>query len=54
MTIADSPVSSVSELERLKVLHNGEKQQLTFSDAEFERRLAGLRQIMAAKDLDAV
>jgi creatinase len=49
-----SSVSSVSELERLKVLHNGEKVPLTFSDAEFERRLAGLRQIMAAKDLDAV
>ncbi len=46
--------SSVSELERLKVLHNGEKVQLTFSDAEIERRLAGLRRIMAEKDLDAV
>ncbi|MGP5727320.1 M24 family metallopeptidase, partial [Arthrobacter rhombi] len=40
--------------ERLKVLHNGEKVALTFSDAEFERRLAGLRKIMAEKDLDAV
>ncbi|AXH95402.1 aminopeptidase P family protein [Ornithinimicrobium avium] len=48
-----NPVSSVTELERLKVLHNGEKQQLTFSDAEFERRLSGLRQIMADKELDA-
>ena len=46
--------SSIAELERLKVLHNGEKVQLTFSDAEFERRLAGLRRIMAAKELDAV
>lgn len=46
--------TSVSELERLKVLHNGEKTPLTFSDAEFERRLGGLRQIMAEKDLDAV
>ena len=46
--------SSVAELERLKTLHIGEKQQLTFSDAEFERRLSGLRQIMAEKDLDAV
>lgn len=45
--------TSVSELERLKVLHNGEKQPLTFSDAEFERRLAGLRRIMAQKGLDA-
>ena len=49
-----SSVTSVSELERLKVLHNGTKVPLTFSDAEFERRLAGLRRIMAAKDLDAV
>lgn len=48
------PATSVSELERLKTLHNGEKQPLTFSDAEFERRLSGLRQIMAAKGLDAV
>jgi creatinase len=46
--------TSVSDLERLKVLHNGEKQPLTFSDAEFERRLGGLRRIMAEKDLDAV
>ncbi|MCG2621008.1 aminopeptidase P family protein [Arthrobacter sp. I2-34] len=54
MTIANASASSISELERLKVLHNGEKVQLTFSDAEFERRLSGLRQIMAEKDLDAV
>ena len=46
--------TSVSELERLKVLHNGSKVPLTFSDAEFERRLAGLRATMADKDLDAV
>jgi creatinase len=50
----NSTITSVAELERLKVLHNGEKVALTFSDAEFERRLAGLRSIMAAKDLDAV
>ncbi|MFT4471936.1 creatininase, partial [Arthrobacter sulfonylureivorans] len=50
MTIATSSANSVSELKRLKVLHNGEKQQLTFSDAEFERRLTGLRAIMAAKE----
>ena len=53
-TIDDHTVDSVAELERLKVLHNGEKVPLTFSDAEFERRLAGLRDIMADKDLDAV
>ena len=50
----NTTVRSVSELERLKTLHNGKKVPLTFSDAEFERRLAGLREIMAAKDLDAV
>ena len=54
MTIASANATNVSELERLKTLHNGTKQQLTFSDTEFERRLSGLRRIMAAKDLDAV
>ncbi|HBH55442.1 MAG TPA: creatininase [Kocuria sp.] len=49
-----SPATDVSELARLKVMHNGQKEQLTFSDAEFERRLDGLRQIMAEKQLDAV
>jgi creatinase len=53
MSIA-TPVTSVSELERLKELHNGTKVPLTFSDAEFERRLSGLRRIMVAKELDAV
>lgn len=52
MTITD--VSDISELQRLKVLHNGTKVPLTFSDEEFERRLAGLRSIMADLDLDAV
>ncbi len=50
----EASATSVSGLERLKVLHNGEKVALTFSDAEFERRLTGLRKIMAEKDLDAV
>ncbi|MEO8222280.1 MAG: aminopeptidase P family N-terminal domain-containing protein, partial [Specibacter sp.] len=55
MTIdISSAATSVSELERLKTLHNGTKSPLTFSDAEFERRLGGLRQIMAEKGLDAV
>ena len=54
MTITADNASSIAELERLKVLHNGTKGKLTFSDAEFERRLGGLRQIMAAKSLDAV
>ena len=51
--MTQNTVNSVAELERLKVLHNGAKQQLTFSDAEFERRLSGLRSIMAEKGLDA-
>lgn len=55
MTITQNEaVNDVAKLERLKVLNNGEKVSLTFSDAEFERRLAGLRRIMADKDLDAV
>lgn len=53
-TTPTTEATDVSELARLKVLHNGEKEQLTFSDEEFERRLAGLRAIMADKQLDAV
>ncbi|WP_219417224.1 M24 family metallopeptidase [Pseudonocardia nigra] len=54
MTASSAPVTRVSELERLKMLHNGERVPLTFSEAEMERRLAGLRQIMVEQDLDAV
>lgn len=54
MSVSAAAPGNVSELERLKTLHNGQKQPLTFSDSEFERRLTGLRQIMAAKNLDAV
>jgi creatinase len=54
MTVTTSSATNVSELERLKTLHNGSKQPLTFTDAEFERRLGGLRTIMAEKNLDAV
>lgn len=55
MTINTPAIATnVSELERLKTLHNGTKAPLTFTDAEFERRLGGLRRIMAEKDLDAV
>lgn len=54
MTITENEaVTDVAKLERLKVLKNGDKVSLTFSDAEFERRIEGLRQIMAEKDLDA-
>ncbi|MGA7205560.1 MAG: M24 family metallopeptidase [Specibacter sp.] len=55
MTITtSSAVTTVAELERLKTLHNGTKSPLTFTDTEFERRLGGLRRIMAEKNLDAV
>ncbi|HET8604790.1 MAG TPA: M24 family metallopeptidase [Marmoricola sp.] len=43
---------SVSELERLKVIKNGQKEQLTFSDEEMERRLSSLRKIMADAGTD--
>lgn len=54
MTTTTNPVTSVAELERLKVLQNGSKVPLTFSDAELERRIGGLRSIMADLGLDAV
>ena len=34
--------------------HNGDKAPLPFSEAEYDRRLASLRQIMAAQDIGAV
>ncbi|MDQ8704973.1 M24 family metallopeptidase [Streptomyces sp. LHD-70] len=37
---------STTDLERLKLIRNGEKEQLTFSDAEMERRLTLLRKAM--------
>lgn len=54
MTTTASPATSVADLERLKVLHNGSKVPLTFSDAELERRIDGLRSIMSDLQLDAV
>ncbi|WP_113716910.1 M24 family metallopeptidase [Arthrobacter dokdonensis] len=54
LSTTSSSATNVSELERLKTLHNGTKAPLTFTDAEFERRLGGLRTIMAEKNLDAV
>jgi creatinase len=54
MTATVTPANTLADLERLKVLHNGSKGALTFSSAEFERRLSGLRAIMAEKSLDAV
>ena len=34
--------------------HNGDKASLPFSEAEYDRRLASLRQIMAVQDIGAV
>jgi len=34
--------------------HNGEKAKLPFSNVEYDRRLSGLRKIMAERDIDAV
>src|SRR5699024_7438243 len=45
---------STADLERLKNLENGQKEQLTFSAAEMDRRLSGLRKIMAEDGIDAV
>lgn len=43
---------SVTELERLKLIPNGEKEQQTFSEAEMDRRLALLRKAMAEEGVD--
>jgi creatinase len=43
---------SVTDLERLKVIRNGAKEQQTFSAEEMERRLASLRKIMADSGVD--
>lgn len=53
MTTRSESVEKISDLERLKILHNGDKVRLTFSDQEFESRLRGLREIMVAKEIDA-
>ena len=43
---------SITDLERLKLIPNGEKAQLTFSDQEMARRLLQLRKIMADDGVD--
>lgn len=43
---------SVTELERLKVIHNGEKERQTFTAGEMERRLSSLRKIMADEGIE--
>jgi creatinase len=47
-----STTQSVTELERLKLIPNGEKVPLTFSDTEMERRLSLLRKVMADEGVD--
>ncbi|KAA9394695.1 M24 family metallopeptidase [Kocuria coralli] len=46
--------ADIDLLDRTKVLHNGEKVRLTFSDAEMKRRLEGLRAAMEAQGIDSV
>ena len=43
---------SVTDLERLKLIPNGSKVPLTFSDSEMERRLSLLRKVMADQGVD--
>ncbi|WP_240807827.1 M24 family metallopeptidase [Actinomadura geliboluensis] len=43
---------STADLERLKLIRNGDKEQLTFSDSEMERRLSLLRKAMAEAGID--
>ncbi|MFI1291575.1 aminopeptidase P family protein [Streptomyces sp. NPDC020792] len=43
---------SAADLERLKLIRNGEKERLTFSEAEMERRLSMLRKAMAETGVD--
>ena len=40
-------------MDQLKIIHNGERVQPTFSDTEMNRRLSALRQHMVARQLDA-
>lgn len=47
-------MQQITDLERTKILHNGEKFKGTFSKAEMERRNTNLRNYMAEKDIDAV
>jgi creatinase len=50
----DEPMLDVTKRPETFVCHNGEKVPLPFSNAEYVRRLAGLRAIMAERDLPAV
>lgn len=41
-------------MENLKTIPNGERAKHTFSDGEYARRIAALREVMAAEQIDAV
>src|SRR5690625_1234989 len=43
-----------TNLERVKVIRNGEKAKLTFSKKEMERRISSLRHHMFDKNIEAV
>lgn len=47
-------MSIISNRPESFVCHNGEKAPLPFSQGEYDRRLAGLRRIMSARDIPAV
>ncbi len=49
-----TPQDHTSNRREFFTCHNGEKAPLPFSDAEYSRRIAGLRRIMAQQDLPAV
>ena len=55
MTIATAPLAAPSAPARpaFLSLRNGEKAPLPFSRGEYDRRLAGLRAILAERGLDA-
>ena len=47
-------ITSMSEMERIKYIKNGDKVKHTFSKAEMDRRNSKLRKYMAENDIDAV
>lgn len=47
-------ITSMSEMERIKYIRNGEKVKHTFSKEEMDRRNSKLRKYMAENDIDAV
>ncbi|TCP20711.1 creatinase [Scopulibacillus darangshiensis] len=47
-------MQKITDLERTKIIQNGQKVEPTFSKTEMERRNASLRKYMAEADIDAV